>query len=679
MQLLTKVLRPYGGTALVATAEIRQLEQLLRAAGVDGGQFQLESSGGVSWLFRPGPLPNAGQWTHQYGNAAQTGISTESRARAPLGVLWFGGPSNDNILPRHGHGPAPQVAGGRIVVEGPNLLRALDVYTGRLLWELELPDVGKFYDETKHMPGAGEIGSNYVTLPDSVYVVYGKELLRVDAVTGEIRQRIPNEDNVNWGYLGVSGDTLLAGSSPLQVAKLDPEREDTIALAEALVPSRYASGSRRLVAMNRHTGERLWSRDARHNFRHNAIALSDELAFVIDRFSDEKRAALARRGVATPDAAQILAIDLKSGEIIWEHTDAVFGTFLSYSAEHDLLVQAGSLYRDRAYDEVGKGMITYAASTGDVVWHDPEIIYRGPCLLWKDKLITNGNGGFSLDLLTGKPTGWTYQRKYGCNTAIGCQTMLTFRSGAAGYYDLLADAGTSNLGGFRSSCTNNLIPADGLLCAPDYTRTCNCAYQNQTSVAFIHEPLAEQWSFGAAEPQADVIGLNFGAPGDRRSASGTLWLDTPSVGGESPDLQVTIEPKNVSSIRVHPAERADKELPWVYASAIEGVRRITINTDRFQGDILLRFFFADLREPPVEARQLAFSVKSGDTVTAVNVDSTSDMMREVTMPATESVTITFDTGLGDLPFINGLEIEGRRNKATNPGPVRDGRLKDQEL
>src|SRR5438309_1459582 len=29
-----------------------------------------------------------------------------------MGILWFGGPPNDVILPRHGYGPPPQVIGG---------------------------------------------------------------------------------------------------------------------------------------------------------------------------------------------------------------------------------------------------------------------------------------------------------------------------------------------------------------------------------------------------------------------------------------------------------------------------------------------------------------------------------------------------------------------------------------
>jgi len=42
-------------------------------------------------------------------------------------VLWFGNAlSNNLILPRHGEGPAEQVAGGRMFIEGPDGSSAAD-------------------------------------------------------------------------------------------------------------------------------------------------------------------------------------------------------------------------------------------------------------------------------------------------------------------------------------------------------------------------------------------------------------------------------------------------------------------------------------------------------------------------------------------------------------------------
>jgi hypothetical protein len=242
--------------------------------------------------------------------------------------------------------------------------------------------------------------------------------------------------------------------------------------------------------------------------------------------------------------------------------------------------------------------------------------YSGPCLLLGDRIITNGNGGFELDLLSGKSSGWSYTRMYGCNTAVGCTNLLTFRSGAAGILDLTALSGTANLGGFRSSCTSNLIPADGVLNAPDYTRTCTCAYQLQTSLAFVHDPDVESWTFNDPKtlPPQTYVGINLGAPGDRKDDDGLLWLEYPVRGGPSPAISVEIEPAGVQTFVHHSATLPDGPLNWIGASGVIGARRITWKPPApLTAAATVRLVFADPdRLPP---GQRVFTVKlQGQTV-----------------------------------------------------------------
>jgi hypothetical protein len=176
-------------------------------------------------------------------------------------------------------------------------------------------------------------------------------------------------------------------------------------------------------------------------------------------------------------------------------------------------------------------------------------------------------------------TDWQYARNYGCNTAIGCPNLLTFRSAAAGYFDLLGDGGTGNFGGFRAGCTSNLIPAGGILVAPDYTRTCTCAYQNQTSLAMVHAREAEMWTFQSIAESArplQRLGINFGAPGDRRGPDGTLWLEYPAVGGPSPDPRIECDIQLPEYPRHHESRIASGDLRWVAASGIRGAGEISI-------------------------------------------------------------------------------------------------------
>ena len=162
----------------------------------------MQSVGLGSVLIRSGALPGSADWTHQYADAANSVVSADQLVRAPLGLLWFGGPSNDDVLPRHGHGPSPQVVAGRLFIEGPDMLRALDVYTGRLLWQKSFPGLGKYFNSTEHQPGANEIGGNYVSLADCVYVARGDAVLALDAASGELQRRIQIATRENGDFSG---------------------------------------------------------------------------------------------------------------------------------------------------------------------------------------------------------------------------------------------------------------------------------------------------------------------------------------------------------------------------------------------------------------------------------------------------------------------------------------------
>ncbi len=732
-----RILRPYGGVACFPAAEQQALAAAVKSLGLKGAEVRV--SGPYALLVRKGALPGAGRWTHQYGNPENTAVSDDDLVKAPLGLLWFGGPSNKGILPRHGHGPNPQVAGGRVVIEGPDMLRAVDVYTGRLLWEASLPGLGKYYDTTRHQPGANATNSNYVTLPDAVYVVHGGKCLRLDAATGRKTAAfaLPADPDTGrpaagWGFVAVCGDVLLGGASPQEL--YDPEfspdgikrglfdiddldrildwlktfkgfrpdrkketesrsyhvarnlnrllgekdlaamlpaepEENAQAVADririylrenpkagpsdtrlrelnrALLcfscglltqkerrdPGMYNSwsgtGSQRLVAMDRRTGKVLWQIKADQTFAHNAVCAGGGRVYCVDRYPPHvlrTRLFLGRK----MSPARLLAVDLRFGKEIWSTRDGVFAPWLAYSAEHDVVLQAARPSRDHL-PEYTDEMAAYRGSDGKVLWHR-EMSYQGPPMIRGDRVITQRK---ALNLLTGKPvervspltgkpvktagltgegvSAWRWRRNYGCGSVIGSKHLLTFRSAAAGYYDLLRDGGTGNLGGFRSGCSSNLIVADGVLAAPDYTRTCKCSYPNQSSLGLLHDPRAEMWTFNAytwSREPVKRVGLNFGAPGDRVAEGGTLWLDWPSLGYVSPDLPVKASPlkpvpddvvwpyartrgRILSSgnigydrpapmpdtFRMHSSEMKPGGLLWVAASGLKDVRKLEVD------------------------------------------------------------------------------------------------------
>ena len=566
-------LRPYGGVACLPVPDAGDFAALVAGAGL--ANAEVRTAGEWSLLVRQGELPGAADWTHEHADAANTRVSRDQVVRTPLGLLWFGGPSHDGILPRHGHGPQPQVVGGRLFIEGVDFLRAVDVYTGRLLWETNLPGLGKAYDSAFHQPGANAGGSNYVSAPNGIYIAYGQKCVCLDPADGRqtaayVLPPFAGEKGPPvWDWVTLAGDYLIGGANP---GSLDRP-------AAAAV-----SASKRLTVFDRNTRLPLWSVMAQTSFRHNAVCVGVGRLYAIDRTSADQLGWLKRRGDSPAAKPRLMAFDLHSGNVAWKATDGIFGSWLSYSEKYDILIEAGRNARDTLSDEP-RGMRAYRGDRGNPLWYQAG--YSGPAMI-HDEMVLRDGGGCDLrtgaattraDPLTGAAVEWAWSRNYGCNTPAASENLLTFRSGAAGYYDLENDGGTGNLGGFRSSCTNNLIVADGVLNAPDYTRGCTCSYQEQASLALAPMPEAEMWTFFTAREVKAVVrrvGINLGAPGARKGDDGTLWLEYPPVGGPEPRPKVTTSPANPDWFRRHSSMVTADGPAWVGASGAKGLRSLSI-------------------------------------------------------------------------------------------------------
>ncbi|MFC1479247.1 malectin domain-containing carbohydrate-binding protein, partial [Planctomycetota bacterium] len=684
-----RMLRPYGGMACIPVPEdkisdIKGWKQVLHAELAEFTFTDIDFS-----IKRKGAPKGSAEWTHQYADSANSVISKDKRVKLPLGLLWFGGPSNDAILPRHGHGPSPQVAGGRLFIEGENLLRALDVYTGRLLWEKNMPGIGWYYRHTDHHPGANEIGSNYVSLADGVYLMSPRSCMMLDPATGNTLKEfsLPARKGpkpARWGSIRIWKDLLIATAAPLSVYPLEWLKERGKAKKPVKAEIRqvpiveqnadYGSASETLVVMNRKSGKILWTRSARYGFRHNAVVAAAGTVFCIDTISKGKLSYLKRRGFRVQTKPVLYALNARTGDVVWESKSNIFGTWLGYSEEHDILLQAGSKGRDRARDEVGQGLAAYKGKDGTVLWQYNEP-YAGPCLIYHDMIIIQNR---ALSLTTGKPlvrknpvTGtdipWKFLRTYGCNTVIGSEHLLTFRSAAAGYFDLKDLSGTGNLGGFKSGCTSNLIAADGVLSAPEYTRTCICSYQNQTSLAMIHMPEAEVWTFNDIKwdgTRVKRLGLNFGAPGDRLSDRGTLWLDSPSTGGYSPDVPVNVQGENAQYFRHHASTVRKGDLPWVTASGLTGAGSISITLaeqPKTSQAYTIRLYFADFVNSAAGKRVFDVSIQGKKVLPGFDIIKSAGgagqgIMKEYKgINVNDQLTIVFKASEGEA-LVCGVEI-----------------------
>jgi hypothetical protein len=189
--------------------------------------------------------------------------------------------------------------------------------------------------------------------------------------------------------------------------------------------------------------------------------------------------------------------------------------------------------------------------------------------------------GIRLNPLTLEEEPRVFPKSYGCDGGFDYGGIYTFRSGTAAFYDKKIESGTIHISGPRSGCTNSVVPAGGILNVPYYYEGCTCSYPLPMGLALYSQPEDyEQWAVWGPVPKDNLhgkiqrLGLNFGAPGDRKTRDGTLWLDYPVIGGPSPEIDFTTEPAQPETFYRHSLWMQPGEgWPWVAASGVKGLRQ----------------------------------------------------------------------------------------------------------
>ncbi len=468
---LFALLRPYGGKTCFAldanTHEIftRQIHSAAPACAA------IDRRGGLSILSRQGALPNTADWMHESGEAANTFASSDQQVKGPLGVLWFGGeldrtvpwiegdppclPGESAPSPYAGAGPRPRVAEGRMFVQIGNELHATDIYTGRHLWKRTVNSL-----------------SDIVAVGKNIYAISGKKCLYLDAETGERLDTFSSPAGEAWGQIRISGDSLVG------------------------VTGKW------LVCMDRNTGVLRWKvLSQRDGFN---FALGTDKVFSVDYWNFAHR----KKEDPKSEEAEITAMNLENGNPLWKiqvvtpslAAGTKWNNFapplvpeLAFSVQGDVLL----FTRNTATAEA------YQGSTGRLLWSKELLCkeppgaftsYHPPVVL-ADKFVTHG--GQVIDLKTGEPCAerlWKNNNSNrGCGRALGCPNLVLIRDSHVSYFDLKTGVHTY-FRGIRSGCTNTLIPAGGVLSAPNYAHHCNCNYPIYLSLAFVTMPEAESWN-----------------------------------------------------------------------------------------------------------------------------------------------------------------------------------------
>ncbi|MEX2216101.1 MAG: PQQ-binding-like beta-propeller repeat protein [Phycisphaeraceae bacterium] len=452
-------------------------------------------------VIHRGPLPGAGEWTHFYANPANTVCSDDQYVKGAMLVQWFGPPGPRDLIDRHHRTVAPLSKGGRLFIPGDDRVYCVDAYNGTMLWTLEAPNSKRVV--------AFRDSSNMAVSEDLLYLSAADACMAIDVRTGEVKRtmRLPSSSSEpgvqqphEWAYTATVDDLLLGTAVKSGGLRRVQSRDvaGTISYWD-FVP---IVGSDYLVVMDRKTGDERWRYTGSDGLIINAtLSIANDTVYFVQSTNGETLKApfgQAKLNDLVGKGAQLVALDLKTGKQRWRKPVDLKVQHNVFALVADgLLIVAGSRNsgQDRKSDKVLYDLHVFNADSGEPVWNTTQNQGTG---IGGDHgeqdhhpVVVGGTlyaEPYAYDLRTGKPDArfaWNKAHRRGCGTISASASTFFFRNATACMFDLAGNKLEQVSAVSRPGCYINLIPAGGLLLAPEASSGCSCNFAVQTSQAFL--------------------------------------------------------------------------------------------------------------------------------------------------------------------------------------------------
>ena len=697
-------LKPLGGLMMLKAGA--KADAFLAATTLIDEKATITTSGEWTTLKRAA-LPGAGDWSHQYGNAANTSSTNDQRIKGGLSVLWYGDPGPGKMVNRHNGAVGPISVNGRLFIQGEETVMAYDAYNGEQLWEVANP--GALRDGLK---AAREPG-NMAATDDALFVVVEEKCVQFDAATGKIVHQFevpgtkPKEER-QWGYIAVQ-DGLLFGTSTDRVA-LTEERKRRGGLV--------ADSTDKIFAFDIKSQKIAWEYAGKH-ISHVSIAIGDGRVFLVDStLTPEQREVMlnqdksdlakltgkdqqiAEDRIKKADLRLAVGLDAKTGKQIFakpvdvtdcsEIGDGGGSLTLLYNNGH--IVLGGANANGHYWQQFMEGkferrrLVVLDANNGEKLWAKDANYRHRPIIIdneiiaepWSYDLYT-GQQKMRTHPITGEQTAWSFIRPgHHCGAISATPNMMFFRSKFTAFYNRDEDQGTEHFAGQRLGCWINTIPANGLVMIPEASAGCVCLFSVASTIVF--EPREHKMTWGVyyadgATTPVQHLALNLGAPGDRRDGHGKLWLGYPRPSSRAGiDLPLDLKPTYVGkeggvyALNEESHKIAGAETPWIYTSGMKGLTHLElplIAKDKQPETYTVRLYFAALEND--KAGQRVFDVelqgktvlKSFDPFVAAGSAQKGHLVEFEKVAVTDNLVlnlVTPATELDKAPILSGFEV-----------------------
>ncbi len=329
------------------------------------------------------------------------------------------------------------------------------------------------------------------------------------------------------------------------------------------------------------------------------------------------------------DVRLVTVLDAETGKVKWERPidlSGCGGDAVASAYQNNTLLFFGSFgLHDKwrfAADELRWHRITALSSdNGKMLWSRPLNYMVRPVIVDNTIIVEpracdlrTGEIKTRVHPVTGKIVPWEYYRPgHTCAITSATSTCLFYRSYNAAFYDLAGDRGITYFGAIRPGCWVNMIPANGLLLFPEASAGCTCSFPLRTTVVLkpVEKTDAGDWSvFVSQGPITPVkrLGINLGAPGDKKDDNGDLWFGYPrpiTGYGVRFSLNETVEENmgyfsyDTRGVKIEGTDR-----PWLYTSGCVGLSKCRISLIDEAWSV----------KPGIYTVRLGFIATSGDRV-----------------------------------------------------------------
>ncbi|OPZ22648.1 MAG: Serine/threonine-protein kinase AfsK [candidate division BRC1 bacterium ADurb.BinA364] len=480
LDCVAQAMRPYSGIALLPLQSAEQ--DALAAACPKAMNYSIDEIAGRTRIRRLAPPPGAADWTHESGSPSNTYASRDSLVRAPFRLMWLSGEIDSIATPefeyQHSRSPFPLYWRGQMFDIASNIVNSTDIYTGRFLWRYELPETEKTRALTwVHRPFSRPDDDNFLILDGRLYAVSNETCHVLDAATGR---------------------KLRTLAIPAELKSRNAKEWTEFRGADERLFSVFGNI---LACLNPRDGSVQWTHESA--MKNLTFALGGGMAFCVDydapdRFGGTRKASNAnlyaldsatgkevwRGSLTVPPLPEYSVAGVQGGAVDWV---APIKPVLAYNAKHDILLSA----INRAEWAAWRGADGEALWTKKIQWPAARIHHLEPPTILADYAIPHQGdyaaSGNAFDIRTGEPVdlGNIVPSKRGCGRIVGNDYLLTYRDAATAIYDLEAQRILRN-NAIRSGCTNAMIPAEGVLNAPNFANGCVCNYPVFASYALYH-------------------------------------------------------------------------------------------------------------------------------------------------------------------------------------------------